>query len=250
MFTATRWEREAVCLALEALEPRRIAGCPCVVGHRSNCRVWLFQTGIGPAKSKIFCRAVLAAKPFDHVLSCGFACALIPAQVGDLLIGTQVVYHGGQGERFEPASPLACSPAVTQAALEASERGGLPCRSGPFLTVPRVVSLARDKQELAAASGAIGLDMESASVAGAACERRIPFAIVRAASDLLEEDLPLDFNLFLKPAGWLRGLMACVSRPSSVKGLVRLRTQSHAASRSMTAFFKEFLPRLGQQAPN
>ena len=39
-----------------------------------------------------------------------------------------------------------------------------------------------------------------------AAERRIPFAVIRAVSDLLDEDLPLDFNLFLTPSDWSKGI--------------------------------------------
>ncbi|MEE8241656.1 MAG: hypothetical protein V3R16_10335, partial [Nitrospirales bacterium] len=71
-------------------------------------------------------------------------------------------------------------------------------------------------------------------------ERHVPFVVVRAVSDLLEEDLPMDFNQFLTPAGWLPGAAACLRHPSSLVGLGRLRAQCTTAATRMTSFFREF----------
>jgi len=72
-------------------------------------------------------------------------------------------------------------------------------------------------------------------------EYRIPFVVIRAASDLLDEDLPMDFNLFLDPADWLKGAWACVARPASLLGLQRMRTQMRTASQRITTVFERFL---------
>jgi adenosylhomocysteine nucleosidase len=78
-------------------------------------------------------------------------------------------------------------------------------------------------------------------VGRAAAEHGVSFVIVRAVSDLLDEDLPLDFNLFFDPAGWPRGTFLCLTRPSVWVGLNRLRRQSATASEQMTRFFVRFL---------
>jgi len=83
--------------------------------------------------------------------------------------------------------------------------------------------------------------MESAAVGAVALERNIPFAIVRAVSDLLDEDLPFDFNLWLSPTGWARGTLTCLARPSSLIALNRLRAQTALASERMTRFWGRFL---------
>jgi adenosylhomocysteine nucleosidase len=82
--------------------------------------------------------------------------------------------------------------------------------------------------------------MESAAVAAVAQEQGLPMAIVRTVSDLVDEDLALDFNLFLRPTGWIKGLQALISCPSSVAGLNRLRKQSQVAGDQLTEWFQRY----------
>ena len=65
-------------------------------------------------------------------------------------------------------------------------------------------------------------------------------AIVRAVSDLADEDLPLDFNLFLRPTDWMKGMQAIILRPSSLAGLNRLRRQSRVAADRLTEWFRRY----------
>jgi adenosylhomocysteine nucleosidase len=101
---------------------------------------------------------------------------------------------------------------------------------------------------MAKMTGAIGLDMESAALAEAAVGNNIPFAIVRSVSDLVDESLPVDLNLFMHPADWLKGLAACVATPSCVGGFLRLRAQMRTASDRMSRFFEQFVDQLPQDA--
>src|SRR5581483_11281300 len=110
----------------------------------------------------------------------------------------------------------------------------------PFVSTSRVVCLGAEKRALAARTGAIAVDMESAALGAAARQAGVPFLIVRTASDLAEEDLPLDFNLFLTPVSWLRGL-AQGMRPAAWRGLRRLRSQATVASARLSLFFREWL---------
>jgi adenosylhomocysteine nucleosidase len=87
--------------------------------------------------------------------------------------------------------------------------------------------------------------MESAVIGAEAAERRIPFAVIRAVSDLLDEDLPLDFNLFLTPSDWSKGIWSCITRPSNLFGLGRMRVQMGVASKRLTLIFERVLDELG-----
>jgi adenosylhomocysteine nucleosidase len=174
------------------------------------------------------------------IVSTGFACALNEALVGDVLIGTEVV--GGFSPI--PQQPLPCAEACTRLAVQAVAQAGLPSWSGRFASVPRVLCEAREKQAVADASGAIGVDMESAALAMVAREAGISFAIIRTVSDRKNEELPLDFNLFLRPTGWMAGGLACLSHPSSISGLSRLRRQSRIAAERLTAFYASYVPLL------
>jgi adenosylhomocysteine nucleosidase len=57
---------------------------------------------------------------------------------------------------------------------------------------------------------------------------------------LVDEDLPVDFNLFLRPGGWSAGIVSLL-RPVSLVGLWRLRSQASLAARQLTVFFARFL---------
>ena len=94
---------------------------------------------------------------------------------------------------------------------------------------------------MAAGTGAVGLDMESAALGAIAKEQRVPFLVARTVSDLLDEDLPLDFNLFLTPKTWPQGLWQAACRPSCLPGMLRLRRQSHVAAVRLTRFMEVFL---------
>jgi adenosylhomocysteine nucleosidase len=71
-------------------------------------------------------------------------------------------------------------------------------------------------------------------------------AIVRTVSDLVDEDLHLDFNLFLRPTGWVKGMQSLASSPSSVAGLNRLRKQSRVAADRLTEWFQRYAETSGE----
>jgi adenosylhomocysteine nucleosidase len=119
-------------------------------------------------------------------------------------------------------------------------------RVGPYLSSDRVLWTAGQKRAVAELYGAMALDMESAALAGAAQGSAVPFVIVRAASDLLDETLPMDFNRWIEPgASWLNKASEVTSlliQPERWGRLSRLRRQSHEAAAQLTGFFERFLP--------
>ncbi len=238
VFTATRWEFDAVRRVLEDVRAQAWHGARIVVGRRGRWQVVLAQTGVGSEKAAAACREVLRTHPVELVVSAGLACALVPARIGDLLVGTDV--------RMATDNPAAecvkrpCAGDVVTVAVRAAEQARLPVKAGSFVTASRILWHAAEKQAMAEMTGAIGLDMESAAIAAAAAERAVPFAIVRSVSDLVDENLPVDFNLFLKPANWLKGLAACVAAPACVGGFLRLRAQMRTASDRTSRFFEQF----------
>ena len=242
VFTATRWEFDAVRRALRDVRAQARQGERVVVGRRGNWDVVLAQTGVGPEQAAAVCREVLRAQPVELVVSAGLACALVPARIGDLLVGTDVSMVA-DGRTAGPVKQ-GCAGGIVTAAVRAAAQAGLPVQAGSFVTAPRILWHAADKRAMAEMTGAIGLDMESAALAAVAAERAAPFAIVRSVSDLVDETLPVDFNLFLKPAGWMKGLAACVAAPSCVGGLFRLRRQMRVASGRLSRFFEQFLDEL------
>lgn len=174
------------------------------------------------------------------VMSTGFSCALVPAQVGDLIVGTAVASVHGEGTWIMGDDRVVCDGAVRAGVLLVAQNAGLVARVGTVVSSGTVVWQAEEKRRLRRLTDATGLDMESAAVAEMARERDVPMAIVRTVSDLADEDLPLDFNLFLRPTGWVKGMQALVSSPSSVAGLNRMRKQSRVAADRLTEWFQRY----------
>jgi adenosylhomocysteine nucleosidase len=113
--------------------------------------------------------------------------------------------------------------------------------------MPTVIGRAEDKRQLARLSAAIALDMESAALGAAAARRGVPFAVVRTVSDLVDEDLPVDFNLFLGSAGWLDGMRSLLAHPSGLLGLNRFRKQSRTAAACLTELFVCYMAGLSER---
>ena len=42
-------------------EERRLAGSRCVIGRRGNCRLWLYQTGVGLERARAVCRVAMVS---------------------------------------------------------------------------------------------------------------------------------------------------------------------------------------------
>lgn len=240
IFVATRWELQAVRRALPTDRVATVAGVRCHIGQSGDQIYWLIQTGVGPVAAGRVARAVLAAQTMSLVISTGFACALAPAQVGDLLLGTEVFPFDIEEVGAVKGEPLLCDEVVRSGCVAVAQDAGLVVRTGTVVSAPVVLWRAEEKRRLRQLTDATGLDMESAAIASAAREQGMPLAIVRTVSDLEDEDLPLDFNLFLRPTGWVQGLWSLVSRPSSLAGLNRLRRQSRIAADRLTEWFQHY----------
>ena len=238
MFVATTWEMEAVRAGFPAGAERRIEGTSVLVCPAGSREYWIVRTGMGLENAKQAAARVLAQQPFCLAVSTGFACALIAVDVGALLAGCDVALARGQGT---DVSPMIAVPGVERdVVVDLVERVEPSGHIGRFVSTEYVITSAAEKRRFAQATSAIGLDMESAALAVEAQRAQVPFVVVRAVSDLVDEDLPLDFNLFLRPTGWLKGLAAIVGRPSSITGLRRLHRQSRAAAKNLTAFFRRY----------
>ncbi len=128
--------------------------------------------------------------------------------------------------------------------------GQVPLRTGKFVSVDRVLINSGEKRQLHIETGAVGVDMESAAIGEVAQEHGVPFLIVRAISDGAHDDLPVDFNLFLQPSGWVSGIMQIITTPASWKGFVDLYRHSKQAALQLTQFFEGFFSGVSRVSPS
>jgi adenosylhomocysteine nucleosidase len=193
---------------------------------------------MGLEKARRCAVQLFGSQSFDLMVSTGFTCALVEADIGALLAGLEVVQRTGQS--LQSSQAMAVTGAERELALAFVETIVPPRLIGRFVSTDRVVGIASDKREFAESTNAIGLDMESAALAAEAQRAQVPFMIIRSVSDLLDEDLLLDFNLFLRPTGWLKGIGTVLAAPSCLFGLGRLRRQSAVAAQALTDFFRRY----------
>jgi adenosylhomocysteine nucleosidase len=212
-----------------------IDGVRCFAGRRAGRAYWLVPTGSGPQAADAAANAVLK-RGAALAVSAGFAGALVAdAAVGDIVLATSVSTGAFDGRWTTTGPSITCDEAVVRAAQAAAAETGAGVRTGQMISLATVLCLAAEKQQVSRLAGAIALDMESAAIGNVARTLRIPFAVMRTVSDAANEDLPLDFNAFLKPWGWLGGIGAMLMAPSRVIGLNRLRRHIRLAGGTLTA---------------
>ena len=239
--TATRIEFHAVARALRFPHPVSHYDHRALASNDHGLNILLIQSGIGPDKARKSAQQLLDGATWDVMISTGFAGALDTGPIGSVLIGKEV-FWGPSTTSHVSLTPqrIACHPDWVQSALSLSWMGQEPLRTGRFVTVDRVLTHSVDKHKLKTSTGAVGVDMESAAIGEVAQGHGLSFLIVRAISDGVNEDLPVDFNLFLKPSGWFSGVMHIMTTPTSWKGILDLYRHSKQASRQLTRFFEEF----------
>ena len=207
------------------------------VGRAGGVEVHLIKTGMGPAAAATAAQAVLSDAVWDAIVSTGFAGGLGAVGIGDVIVGTDVC----DWRRVQSGEVFQADPALRAIARGVADEAQLSWSEGPVAMVARVLCRADEKRALAATSGAIAVDMESAAIAREAASRNVPFLLVRAVSDRVDDDLPMDFNLWLTPGGRVRALAQLVRRPSILCALFRMKRQVEQGSQNLARFFRALL---------
>jgi adenosylhomocysteine nucleosidase len=241
IFAATRWELNALRRALPIQDTAAVDDIHFLTGTCGHRTYWLIRTGVGSDAASRVAAAVFDAHRPALAVSAGFACALGRAEIGNLLLAETVASVRYDAGWTTQADAVTCDEAVRSEIMTAARGAGIEARSGIFVSAPLVLCRAQDKKSLSLATGALGLDMESAALGTSAAGKGVPFAVVRTVSDLVDEDLPLDFNVFLRPGGWARGAWSLAGNPSSLIGMNRLRKQSGVAAERLAGVFKAWL---------
>ena len=199
----------------------------------------LLETGEGAANAERYLGEWLEHGDARAVLSIGFAGALSPSlQVGDLVIA-----NGIRDSTQRPDAKLLS--AARQVQIDPTVRFGVALSSNSILW------RAESKHALASSLGAneIGfVDMESTAIAGVCARRGAPFLIIRSITDLLDEDLPLDFNQYRTSDGRVdpkKVVRAALLKPAAFKGLLDLRKRSRLCADRMAEFVQRLVPLIG-----
>lgn len=207
-------------------------------GRLDRIRIAAAESGPGLKKAARATEALLAGHRPAWVIACGFAGALRNGiAVGDIVVSTAVTNEAGEE-------------ITTRHGMTSDPKKGL--HIGRFITSDRIVRSVAEKRELAAGHDAIACDMETYAVASACRDAKVPFMAVRAITDDLSADLPVEVHSLLASTGAGRfgaTVGAIWNRPESVKDLWKLRENATAAARRLAPFLASVIQQLHAATP-
>jgi adenosylhomocysteine nucleosidase len=109
-------------------------------------------------------------------------------------------------------------------------------RSATLVTVDHILCTPRSKMELwdgLSQSGPAAADLETAAMASVAASHGVPFVVIRAISDPVDEALPLDFNECLDGSGRIsraKVVGRAAMKPALIAPLWRLHRRARSCS--------------------
>lgn len=117
-----------------------------------------------------------------------------------------------------------------------------------IVSVDRVVATVAAKRDLAAATGAALVDMETHAVAAAARDAGLPCAGIRVISDDASQDLPREIAALVQPQSGMRRLGAALGaigrRPRAALDMWSLWEHAVVDGRTLAAALEEFVREL------
>lgn len=207
-------------------------------GKYDGIRIAFVECGVGYARARRATTALLDAHSPHWLLSVGFSGALRPdMRVGHIVMANEII--DAHGQKFAIDIHAASDPA----------RG---LHVGRIFTADAIVRTLEEKRQLHDGTGAIAVDLESLAVAQVARERKTKFMAVRAISDDMTEDLPPEVLSVLGGSGAVRvgaALGALWKRPSSMKDMLKLRSQAQVAAKNLADFLDGVIHQLHAAIP-
>lgn len=191
-------------------------------------------TGVGGRKAWAEATKLIWDSDVDICISSGLAGALRPEHhVGDVLAAREV-----QAANWNKVIP--CNATLLRVASTSGAK-----LVGAFHSANRVLVRAEEKDELSARADAV--EMESGDILLEAVAFGAKVIAVRGISDAAGEDLPLDFNRTMTPAGDVsiaRVLRQAAAHPSSLPALIRFGWHSHRAAEKLAVFLDRYVQEL------
>lgn len=180
-------------------------------GMIEQTEVVLVQSGIGKVNSAIAATLLFAKHEVDAIVNTGSAGGIgAGLAVGDVVISTELAYHDVDATVFDyvigqvpqmPARYPADQTLVKQT-VEAAEKVGLKAKQGLILTSDSFVADKKIVDQIKLHfPEALASEMEGAAIAQVCYQFNKPFVIVRAMSDVADEEAGISFDEFIIEAG-------------------------------------------------
>ncbi len=181
-------------------------------------KVPVFFTGIGRENATRTVKEFFASNKPGLLLTCGFAGGLIP----ELKIGN-VVYQipSNDGDTYAAVRSV-----LTEAGAKAAK----------IACVDRIATTAKEKKVVREQTGADVAEMESGAVQEFCAGAGVRCVTVRVISDGANDDLPLDFNKFLKEdksVDMSKLMMAVAKAPWKMGALMQLQQNTKLAAQKL-----------------
>lgn len=210
--------------------------------------ITLVQTGVGKNVSEVINQL---SKYFriQFLVSSGFAGSVNPeVGIGDLIIGKHVLYSSGEvsKEEIHIDSTLSCDASAVDLAVKISGTDTFKSHCGDILSVDKIVRQSSIKRHIGNQTSAIAVDMESFAIAERANALGIPFVVIRAISDGIDEDMEISENMVTR--GGKVNIPATarylLNKPHRIPYLNRLRKQTKLAVNTLSLFFPNFITQI------
>jgi adenosylhomocysteine nucleosidase len=208
-----------------------------------GAEVGVVLTGVGSRQASSAVSKIFWGDPdgMQFCISSGLAGALkAEYRVAQVLAAQTVVARTAVAESV-PADAHAQMLESTPALISFAAESGATVVNR-FYSAGRAITTAQEKRHLGESADAV--EMESFQVLLKARADGIPAVAIRAISDAVDEDLPLDFNEVFTERGEVsisRVLGQVAMRPQSLPGLVRLGRRSKQAAESLAEFLDRYI---------
>lgn len=188
-----------------------IADMKYYTGTINGHEVVLVQSGIGKVQAAVNTAFLANNFQVDCIINSGSAGGIGDGMhVGDVVLSTGTAYHDADSTAFGykmgqmPGQPqiFEADAHLRAAVKKAAEENGLPVREGLIVTGDQFInSTAKIKQIKGIFPDALCSEMEGAAVGQVAHEFNIPYLVIRAMSDVGDEEASQSFDEFVIDAG-------------------------------------------------
>mgnify|MGYP003362197880 FL=1 len=180
-------------------------------GTINNNEVVLVRSGIGKVEAGITAALLVTNFKVDALIHSGSAGGIGSGlSVGDVVISTQTLYHDVDARAFgyelgqlpgQPARFDADQNLISELSL-AGEKTGLNIKTGLIVTGDQFISSSEKIQEiLKNFPDALCCEMEGSAIGQVAHQFKVPFVVIRAMSDVGDENAGVSFDDFIIEAG-------------------------------------------------
>jgi len=231
---------------------------------RQRCMVRI--SGVGADKAAQEIGPLLTEDVIDHLIICGFGGGLTKQfKPGTVIVADRVLDATGDGFKspigydigYEPDSNMMRWTSGWEGHKKLHRSGQIFSVDGRRLewmndwrgtlaTVGHVLTTPEEKRTLHDITQASMVDMETVGAVKEAIMVELPWIAIRAATDTVDEALPLDFNALADAEGNVdrsRVIKATLAQPWKIPALIQLGSRSALAAKNLASFLEYYLQR-------